>query len=104
MGDVKVLKELGKRIAARRKEKGMTQEGLSEAMEVSVQMISNLEQGKKAIRPENLIKLCHALSVSADELLFGSSPAVASELAERIAALSSEDQILIGQLLDRLSK
>ena len=58
MGDDKLLKEMGARINARRRELKMTQETLAEKMDVSVQMISNLELGKKAIRPENIIKLC----------------------------------------------
>ena len=31
-------------------------------------MISYLESGQKAIRPENLIRLCHTLLVSADRI------------------------------------
>ena len=69
MGDEKLLKEIGARIHARRKELGLTQEALADRMEVSIQMISNLELGKKAIRPENLVKLCNALNVSADYIL-----------------------------------
>lgn len=71
MGDNKLLKEMGERINARRRELKMTQELLAEKMEVSVQMISNLELGKKAIRPENLVKLCTIIGVSADYILTG---------------------------------
>ena len=71
MGEVVLLREIGARIAARRKELSMTQERLAERMDVSVQMISNLEKGKKAIRPENLVKLCTALNISADWVLRG---------------------------------
>lgn len=48
MGDEKLLKEIGGRINVCRKEQGLTQEVLAERMEVSVQMISNLELGKKS--------------------------------------------------------
>jgi len=71
MGDEKLLKEIGGRINTRRKELGLTQEELAERMEVSIQMISNVELGKKAIRPENLIKLCNALNTSADYIWRG---------------------------------
>ena len=60
MGDEKILKEMGVRINARRKQLGLAQEQLAEQMDVSIQMISKLEQGKKAITPENLIRLCAA--------------------------------------------
>ena len=74
MGDEKLLKEIGVRINARRKELGFTQEQLAEQMEVSIQMISNLELGKKAIRPENLVKLCSVLNISADYIFVALVP------------------------------
>ena len=96
MGDEKLLKEIGQRINARRKEMGLTQEALAERMEVSIQMISNLELGKKAIRPENLVKLCDALGVSADYILRGSrADWEALGFMEKYLQLSLENQQLI---------
>ena len=69
MADDKFLSELGKRIHDRRRELGLTQEKLAKLMDVSIQMISNLELGKKAIRPENLTRLCTVLGISADYIL-----------------------------------
>ena len=54
VGDNEFLKEMGQRIMVRRKALRMTQEEMAEKLGVSTQMISNLELGKKAIRPENL--------------------------------------------------
>lgn len=71
MADEKLLQEMGRRIKIRRRELSMTQEQLAEQMDVSIQMISNLELGKKAIRPENLAKVCDILDISADYLLRG---------------------------------
>jgi len=51
------LKEIGQRIFERRRELRYTQEQLAEKMEVSVQMVSNLERGNKAIRIDNLVAL-----------------------------------------------
>ena len=42
---------------------------LAEMMDVSVQMISNLERGNKAIRIDNLINLSQILDVSTDYIL-----------------------------------
>ena len=99
MGDDKLLKEIGARINARRKELGLTQEMLAEQMEVSVQMISNLELGKKAIRPENLVKLCNVLRVSADYILRGvRSDAEICDFMEKYARLSVENQALLEKL------
>ena len=51
------LTGIGKRIQNRRKQQGYTQEQLAEMMNVSIQMVSNLERGNKAIRIDNLINL-----------------------------------------------
>lgn len=103
MGDEELLKQMGKRINARRKELGLTQEQVAECMDVSIQMISNLELGRKAIRPENLIKLCSVLKVSADYVLCGKkSEAENIVLAAKLAQLSSRHQQIIGELIDSL--
>ena len=65
------LKEIGQRIAERRKQLGLTQEALAEKGELTTQFISYAEAGKRAMRPENLLKLSSALDVSADYLLTG---------------------------------
>ena len=71
MGDYEFLRDMGQRIMVRRKALRMTQEELAEKLGVSTQMISNLELGKKAIRPGNLAKVCEALELSADFVLTG---------------------------------
>ena len=101
MGDEKLLKEIGLRINSRRKELKLTQEVLAEKMDVSLQMISNLELGKKAIRPENLVKLCNALSVSADYILTGNkTESEFSDFLSKYNLLSPENQSLIEKLID----
>lgn len=103
MGDEKLLREIGARINIRRKELDLTQEQLSELMDVSIQMISNLELGKKAIRPENLVKLCAALDISADHILRGTyADWEISELNKKITKLSVNDQKMLELFVDRL--
>ena len=105
MGDEKLLKEIGARINARRRELELTQEVLAERMEVSVQMISNLELGKKAIRPENLIKVCDALNVSADYVLRGVRSERETEgFMKKYNLLSAENQQLLEKLAENLIK
>ena len=66
-----VLLSMGRRISAIRKINGMTQEQLADKAGVATQTISAAELGKKALRPENVIKLSQALQVSTDYLLTG---------------------------------
>lgn len=65
------LQEIGKRIMDRRKKLGLTQEALAEKGEVTTQFVSYAESGKRAMSPENLLKISSALEVSADYLLTG---------------------------------
>lgn len=62
---------IGKRIAERRKRLGWSQEMLAEHAGVTPQCISYVETGKRALRPENLIRIAASLGVSADYLLTG---------------------------------
>lgn len=65
------LQEIGQRIIERRKKLGLTQEALAEKGDVTTQFVSYAESGKRAMRPENLLKISSALEVSADYLLTG---------------------------------
>lgn len=65
------LLEIGNRIIMRRKKLGLTQEALAEKGDVTTQFVSYAESGKRAMRPENLLKISSALEVSADYLLTG---------------------------------
>ena len=101
MVDERLLKEIGARINARRKELSMTQERLAEIMDVSIQMISNLELGKKAIRPENLVKLCTALNTSSDYILQGiRADWEIEDFLEKYKNLTREKQDLIDKIID----
>ena len=65
------LQEIGVRITELRKRLGWTQEELAENADLTPQFVSYAESGKRAMRPENLLKLSKALNVSADYLLTG---------------------------------
>lgn len=95
------LKEMGKRVSTRRKSLSLTQEALAEKMNVSIQMISNLELGKKAIRPENLAKLCGILNISADYLLTGTKVNNSADtLTDKIRLLPDDKIDLVNSIVD----
>ena len=62
---------LGKRLKSLRKKNGMTQEKLAEELTLSVDSVSNIENGKTNCMPEYIIKICQMFNVSADYLYFG---------------------------------
>lgn len=95
------LREIGKRIQLCRKQQGLTQEQLAEQMNVSIQMVSNLERGNKAIRIDNLIRLSRILHISTDYILTGQkSVEDISALAMQIARLSDRDRNMLALLAD----
>lgn len=99
------LAEIGQRIHARRKQMGYTQEQLAERMEVSIQMVSNLERGNKAIRIDNLVNLSQILEVSTDYILTGkATPADSETLARRVASLSPRDRRIVEEIVDQCLK
>ena len=95
------LVKIGQRIQVRRKQRGYTQEQLADLMNVSIQMVSNLERGNKAIRIDNLIKLSEILEVSTDYILTGKETAEDfGALNIRIEQLSERDRKMINLLAD----
>ena len=105
MGDNEFLKEMGQRIMVRRKALRMTQEELAEELGVSTQMISNLELGKKAIRPENLAKVCDALGLSADFVLTGINTKTAVDtISEKLTQLTTEELQMVSDIIDYMNK
>ena len=95
------LISIGKRIQNRRKQQGYTQEQLAEMMNVSIQMVSNLERGNKAIRIDNLVNLSQILNISTDYILTGKETAEDLEaLTARIARLTEKDRRMIEMMID----
>lgn len=83
------LDEVGKRIMERRKKLGMTQEALAEKSGVTTQFVSYAESGKRAMRPENLMKIALALGVSTDYILTGD--------------IIDKDKLLLSEKMDKLT-
>ena len=88
---------IGKRIAQLRKEKGMTQEEISQKMEVSAQAVSKWENDQTCPDITSLPKLAKILGVTVDELLSG------KEETEPVArVLAPEERKDIKEMMLRL--
>ena len=99
------LLEIGKRITERRKKLGMTQEMLAEKGDLTPQFVSYAESGKRAMRPENVIKVAKALEVSADYLLTGDI--VDKDLlilSDKMRKLSPEMLSIVENIIDECVK
>ena len=75
-------KKLGKRIQSARRETGLSQEQLAEAIGKSPSAISTIETGKRGASLETLIHIANVLQVSADYLLADSCPTALGSLPE----------------------
>ena len=96
------LKEMGERIIQCRKSLGLTQEQLAEKADLTTQAISLFESGKRAMRPDSLLKLATALNCSTDYLLTGTI--VDKDkiiLSEKINKLSPQEIKIIESIIDQ---
>lgn len=103
MGSDAFLIDMGIRIAQRRKELRLTQEQLAEKMGVSLQTVSCIELGKKAIRPENLANLCTCLNVTADYVLYGKrNQQQMDDTVSKLSALTPEEYRVVQSMIELL--
>ncbi len=63
-----ILKDLGKRIAYLRKQKGMNQEDFADASGKMINTISNIERGLSDPKVTTLMAISQALNISIEEL------------------------------------
>ena len=105
MGNDAFLSSMGVRISQRRKDLRMTQEQLADQMGVSLQTISCIELGKKAIRPENLANLCICLNVSADYVLYGKrNEYQMKEIITKLSSLDPDSYEMVYSLIEFLHR
>ena len=102
MLDVKLyLNEVGQRSMERRKKLGLTQEALAEQSDLTTQFVSYAESGKRAMRPENLMKIAAVLGVSTDYLLTGDIIDKDSLLlSEKLGKLTASEVRIIENIID----
>ncbi len=91
--------EIGKRIRSNRELKRLSREELAEAADVSVSFLSDIEHGRKSMTTTSLYKVCQALGVSADYLLFGREAVTADNLSRAFAAAAPAEREHLEQLL-----
>ena len=94
--------EMGGRIFALRKERGLTRERLAEMADISVQFLADLEKGRKSMTVTTLSKLASALLVTTDTIVTGKKDApsdVEKELWDLCMSLPPEKQTQAAKLL-----
>lgn len=101
---------VGKRVRNFRIENGYTQAQFAELIDISVNFLSEIENGKKGMSQDTLCKLCSHFEISADYILFGtkSEPEEQVNKSDSIIALAntleSDDLNLIINYLSSLQQ
>ena len=96
------LTEIGQRIKLRRIHLKLTQEALSEMMDVSPHYIYEIERGTKQMSLNVLEKLATSLNMSTDYILFGRQPKCtipADHLDTLLETISAKNRDTIEKIL-----
>lgn len=83
----------GERLRRRRNELGITQESVSDKVNISLRFYQMIERGEKSLSLDTLIGLSKTLNVSIDFLLFGDlSCTLDNPIADIISGLPSDQR------------
>ena len=72
--EISTKAEIGKRIHKIRLQNEYTQAEFAEKIDISVNFLSEIENGKKGVSHDTLTKICLKMNVSADYILLGKKP------------------------------
>lgn len=94
--------QIGQEIKQAREKAKMTQEEFAEAVDVSVQYVSNLERGIVGVSLATFKRICTVLSVSSDRILFGSENTTSlSIIGEKCKPLNNKQMELLSEIVDK---
>lgn len=93
--------QLGKRIAARRRQMNLKQNVLAECVGISNNYLSSIEGGKERPSLEIIVGICNALQVTPDYLLMGNmhSNNIPQNITEGLRLCSSDDVELVSAIV-----
>lgn len=97
--------QMGKAIAVRRQQKGLTQAELAEKIDVEQETISRFERGATLPPLGRLADIADALSCSLEDLFRTGSPRPedkAQAIAKAMAQLSEADRLMVGSIVEQL--
>ena len=89
------LIEMGNRLSHQRRQMQLTQEELAERSGLSTKTIISAEKGQKALRPENIVRLCQSLDMDIAYFMTGEIPH-----SNIISSLNHQQRIALDRILD----
>ena len=102
-------KEIGKRIAKRRKELNLKQRQVNELAELSDKYLSNIETARSIPSIDVLMRICNALDVTPDYLLVGAVKTIDNNCVDKLIVdkcrdLSTEQKMFVCKFIEWYSK
>lgn len=98
--------QIGKRIQSIRKQRGLTQEKLAEALGISTNHMSALERGIYSVKVDLLVQIMNNLDCTADDLfcdvIKNGYKQKASRLSDQLESLSPQDQKRIFDVVETM--
>lgn len=97
--------DIGERVRECRLKAGYTQAQCAEIMDISINFLSEIENGKKGMSQETIYKFCKNLEISADYILFGSQHSkLPNKLIVTVNNLSDEELSILSDYIVVLKK
>lgn len=97
--------EIGQRIKKTRISRNLTQAQLAESLNISINFLSEIENGKKGLSQETICKICNFFEISSDYLLLGKNETHSYQTIIDVAeALSTEELDIVIEYLSALKK
>ena len=103
-----VLEVLGKNLKVARKNKKLTQEFVAEKVNISADLLRNIENGRNIGSIPTLLNLCNFLEITPDDLF---SPLLTTEketldttLIRHLSSISKEDKETLKQIIIHIDK
>lgn len=101
------LTNLGNRIRQERQRRGITQEQLAEKVDISVNFMSLIENGRN-MSIETLVKISNALGVSVDYLLSDTvainGDVISEQIIQHLSPLSDDEKLFFLNIIKQYKK
>jgi transcriptional regulator with XRE-family HTH domain len=102
----RIAMEIGVSIKARRLERGLSQDQLSERLDVGPETVSRMERGVVMLTIPKLVELANVLDCPVEAFIpkaSGSTLSGANEVAQMLKPLSKKDAQFVVELLEKVS-
>lgn len=103
-----VLQILGSRLKKARNEKKLTQDFVAENVNISTDLLRNIENGRNIGSIPTLLNLCNFLEITPDALfeplITTEKPTLDTVLTKYITSISKEDKEILKQIIIHIDK